>query len=336
MKRLIVEDSGLNKRLDIWLTEQLAPDFSRTRVQAMIKADAVTIDGRIVQDSKAKLGLGQIVEVVLPEIKDDSPLPQQLDLDILYEDNDLLVLNKPAGLVVHPGNGNWDGTLVNALLYHCKDSLSGIGGIKRPGIVHRLDKDTSGVMIVAKNDFSHKNLSEQFADHGRSGHLKRVYQAFVWGGVQPISGKITSYLGRDRGDRLRRAVVKETQADAKLAITHYSVIENYYLENKLDPIINLVECSLETGRTHQIRVHMEHVGHPLLGDKIYGKAFLSKINLLPPNLQFLVAALQRQALHAKSLRFMHPRSGEILQFVAELPPDLQIIKDKLQEIASRG
>src|SRR5689334_13684127 len=223
--RLEAGPDAAGARLDQWLTRQLGADFSRSRVQALIRQGAVAIGGKPVEDSGRKLKAGETVEVGMPAPEPAEPQGENIPLDILYEDDELIVVNKPAGLVVHPGAGNWTGTLVNALIHHCGASLSGIGGVKRPGIVHRLDKETSGVMVAAKNDIAHRHLAEQFADHGRSGDLERAYQAVVWGRPSQLKGTIDAPLGRATGDRTKRAVKREDSADARHAVTHYEVME---------------------------------------------------------------------------------------------------------------
>jgi len=241
---------------------------------------------------------------------------------VLYEDDALIVINKPAGLVVHPGAGNWTGTLVNALIHHCGDSLSGIGGVRRPGIVHRLDKETSGVMVVAKTDRAHKALSEAFADHGRTGDLERAYLALVWGIPQRPTGTVDAPLGR-AADRVRRAVVPEGRDDARHAVTHFAVQERFGEKQQEFATASLVECRLETGRTHQIRVHMAHIGHPVIGDPDYGQAFRTKANRLPEPLKSQVKAFSRQALHAWLLAFRHPDTHLLVRFEAPIPGDME-------------
>ncbi|TIV38731.1 MAG: RluA family pseudouridine synthase, partial [Mesorhizobium sp.] len=221
-----------------------------------------------------------------------------------------------------PGAGNWTGTLVNALIHHCGDSLSGIGGVKRPGIVHRLDKETSGVMVVAKTDRAHKALSEAFADHGRTGDLERAYLALVWGIPQRPTGTIDAHLGR-AADRVRRAVVPEGRDDARHAVTHFSVVERFGEGQQAFATASLVECRLETGRTHQIRVHMAHIGHPVVGDPDYGQAFRTKANRLPEPLKTKVKAFPRQALHAWLLEFEHPTTHLTMRFEAPIPGDME-------------
>lgn len=322
LKELVAGESAAGRRMDQWLAEQLTPDLSRSRIQALIEAGAVTLNGAVVSETKRKLRTGDVVVLDLPEAEPADPEPENIPLDILFEDKDVIVINKPAGLVVHPGNGNWTGTLVNALIHHCADTLSGIGGVKRPGIVHRLDKDTTGVMVVAKNDHAHRVLAEAFADHGLTGDLERAYVALVWGAPARVAGTIDAPLGRSQKDRTRQAVVKEGQGDARHAVTHFEVLARYSEQKDGEPMVSLVECRLETGRTHQIRVHMAHIGHPLIGDQEYGAAFRTKANKLPEPLQAKVHAFSRQALHAKLLAFEHPSTGKVMRFEAEMPEDM--------------
>jgi 23S rRNA pseudouridine1911/1915/1917 synthase len=319
---LRTDAEAAGQRLDQWLAGRLAPGLSRSRVQALIKQGAVSVGKVVATEAKRKLAAGEEVAVDLPEPEPAEPQGEDIPLDILYEDASLVVINKPAGLVVHPGAGNWTGTLVNALIHHCGDSLSGIGGVKRPGIVHRLDKDTSGVMVVAKTDHAHRLLSEAFADHGRTGDLRRAYVALVWGIPARPSGTIDAPLGR-AADRVRRAVVPETRGDARHAITHYTVEERYGEGQEKYAAASLVECRLETGRTHQIRVHMAHIGHPLVGDPDYGQAFRSKANRLPEPLATKVRGFPRQALHAGLLEFPHPDTHLTMRFEAPIPGDME-------------
>jgi 23S rRNA pseudouridine1911/1915/1917 synthase len=319
--KVLVADPQATGRLDAWLAAQLGGELSRSRIKTLIEAGDVRLNGAVV-DAKRKVQPGDTVEIVMPAPDDPEPQGEDIPLEILYEDEDLIVLMKPAGLVVHPGAGNWTGTLVNALIHHCGDSLSGIGGVKRPGIVHRLDKDTSGVMVVAKSDLAHRSLSAQFADHGKTTALRRAYHAVIWGLPRPAKGTINAALGR-AGDRMRRAVKKDTSADAKHAVTHYDVVERYHESPDGTALASSVHCHLETGRTHQIRVHMAHIGHPLIGDPDYGTGFKTKVKRLPEATQKIVTAFTRQALHAWLLQFEHPRSGEIMRFEAPLPDDLQ-------------
>ena len=324
-KGLKVRETGpdaAGQRLDQWLAAALGADYSRNRVQALIRQGAVKINGKVASEAKRKMVPGESVAVETPEPEPAEPQGEDIPLDILYEDADLIVINKPAGLVVHPGAGNWTGTLVNALIHHCGDSLSGIGGVRRPGIVHRLDKETSGVMVVAKTDLVHRALSEAFADHGVSGDLERAYSALVWGIPPRMTGKVDAPLGR-AADRVRRAVVPGTRDDARHAITHFAVLEKF-AEGRTDTAqAALVECRLETGRTHQIRVHMAHIGHPVIGDPDYGQAFRTKANRLPEPLKTQVKSFPRQALHAGLLAFRHPATHIKLKLEAPMPGDMQ-------------
>ncbi|MFD9900127.1 RluA family pseudouridine synthase [Mesorhizobium sp. NPDC059025] len=315
-------EDAAGQRLDQWLAAQLAPELSRSRIQALIKQGAVRIAGQRVDEVKRKLAAGDVISVAMPEPEPAEPQGENIPLDVLYEDDALIVINKPAGLVVHPGAGNWTGTLVNALIHHCGASLSGIGGVRRPGIVHRLDKDTSGVMVVAKTDHAHRALSEAFADHGRTGDLQRAYVALVWGIPPRPTGTIDAPLGR-AADRVRRAVVPEHREDARHAVTHYTVEERFGEGQDKFASASLVECRLETGRTHQIRVHMAHIGHPLVGDPDYGLAFRTKANRLPEPLKSEVAAFPRQALHARLLEFSHPDTHLTMRFEAPMPGDME-------------
>ncbi|MDX8523264.1 RluA family pseudouridine synthase [Mesorhizobium sp. MSK_1335] len=310
------------QRLDQWLAARLGPELSRSRVQALIKQGAVSIAGKPVLEAKRKLTAGERVEVLVPAPEPAEPQGEDIPLAILYEDDELIVINKPAGLVVHPGAGNWTGTLVNALIHHCGDSLSGIGGVRRPGIVHRLDKETSGVMVVAKTDRAHKALSEAFADHGRTGDLERAYLALVWGIPQRPTGTVDAALGR-AADRVRRAVVPEGRNDARHAVTHFRVVERFGEGQQAFAAASLVECRLETGRTHQIRVHMAHIGHPVIGDPDYGQAFRTKANRLPEPLKTKANAFPRQALHAWLLEFEHPTTHLTMRFEAPMPGDME-------------
>lgn len=314
------DDAG--QRLDQWLAARLAPDLSRSRIQSLIKQGAVVLDTKPATEARHKLKSGETIAIQMPEAEPAEPSGEDIPLDILFEDDELIVINKPAGLVVHPGAGNWTGTLVNALIHHCGDSLSGIGGVRRPGIVHRLDKDTSGVLVVAKTDKAHKALSAAFADHGRDGDLERAYVALVWGAPPRPTGTIDAHLGR-AADRVRRAVVPEGRDDARHALTHFSVLERLGAEKSGAFMASLVECRLETGRTHQIRVHMAHIGHPLVGDRDYGQAFRTKANRLPEQLREQVLCFPRQALHARLLAFRHPTTDILMSFEAPIPSDMQ-------------
>lgn len=322
--KITIDEKAIGQRLDVYLANCLKGQYSRSQLQLYIKNSAVFIDDILVTITNFKIKAGKIISINIPQATESIMLPQKIALDILYEDEDILVLNKPSGLVVHPGAGNIQNTLVNALLYHCCDSLSGIGGVKRPGIVHRLDKNTSGIMVIAKHDAAHVNLSNQFADHGKIGALKRRYKAFIWGSLLPTKGVIETYLARSVKDRTKRSVVKPSFNGAKYAITNYKILKQYDL-------ISLVECSLKTGRTHQIRVHMAHLGSPLLGDAEYGSVFNSKIKKLSPGLQAILANFNRQALHAYFLQFVHPSTNKLMMFEKDFPADMKAIFNYLEQ-----
>ena len=317
-----VDTAEAGSRLDVALARAV-PVFSRNRLKDLILAGAVAINGVAVTEPKYKLKGGEEILLVAPEPVDAEPEPENIPLDILYEDDELIVINKPVGMVVHPAPGNYTGTLVNALLYHCGDSLKGIGGVKRPGIVHRLDKDTSGVMVAAKTERAHNHLAAQFADHGRTGPLHRAYLAWAWGRTQQARGTVEAPLGRDPANRLKQAVRK----DGREAITHY-MVEARFGDDGWD--ITRIKCELETGRTHQIRVHMAHIGHPLVSDLLYASGFNTKSNRLPEAPKAAVEALGRQALHAAELGFEHPTTGEEMHFEAPLPADLVALEAALE------
>lgn len=317
-----VDAEASGGRLDAVLARAV-PDFSRNRIKDLILSGAVAINGRANTEPNYRVKQDDQIVLVAPEPVEAEPFPQDIPLDILYEDDDLIVINKPVGMVVHPAPGNLDGTLVNALLHHCGASLKGIGGVKRPGIVHRLDKDTSGVMVAAKTEQAHNHLAAQFADHGRTGPLHRAYIAFVWGRTQQARGTVDAPIGRDPNNRLRQAIRK----DGREAITHYAVEARYGSEGW---DITRIQCALETGRTHQIRVHMGHIGHPLVADPLYATGYVTKSNRLPPNLKAIVEGLGRQALHAAELGFEHPTTGEEMFFEADLPADLAALSDALE------
>ena len=261
----------------------------------------------------------------MPEAVAAEPAGEAIALDIVHEDDDIIVINKPKGLVVHPAAGHETGTLVNALIAHCGASLSGIGGVKRPGIVHRLDKDTTGLMVAAKNDRAHKSLTEQFADHGRTGAMRRGYMAFAWGLPNRQRGTVDAPIDRHPHAREKMAV----RESGRQAITHWEIAESFTGRDG-KPIATLLACQLETGRTHQIRVHLAHIGHPLLGDAVYGPHFKTKANALGAQAQAALAALGRQALHAYLLTIEHPASGEILSWEAALPEDLLLLQTALR------
>ena len=303
----MISPEDIKKRLDLYVSETLG--ITRSAAQILIDTECVTVNGK--QEAK-NYRLRQNDEIIIdePEPKELSVEPENIPLNIVYEDNDIIVINKPSGMVVHPANGNESGTLVNALLYHCKDSLSGINGVIRPGIVHRIDKDTSGLLVVAKNDESHVFLSSLLKDHG----IKRVYHAIVTGHFKENSGTVNAPIARHPVDRKKMAVV----SGGKEAITHYEVIAEY-------PSFTYAKMVLETGRTHQIRVHMSYIGHPIIGDTVYGGG---KTNFEKAS----ASLLDGQILHAKVLSFPHPRTKEIMTFECELPDNFKKLIEKLEKI----
>jgi 23S rRNA pseudouridine1911/1915/1917 synthase len=317
-----VDGEAAGGRLDATLAKAL-PAFSRNRVKDLILAGAVAINGETAAEPKFKVKAGDEIVLVAPEPVEAEPTPQNIPLTILYEDKDLIVIDKPAGMVVHPAPGSLSGTLVNALLYHCGGSLKGIGGVKRPGIVHRLDKETSGVMVAAKTENAHAGLAAQFADHGRSGPLYRRYVAFAWGRTQQARGTVEAPLGRDAANRLKQAI----RRDGREAITHYAV-DTRYGDDGWD--VTRLSCVLETGRTHQIRVHMAHIGHPLVADPLYSPGYATKLNKLPEEPKAAILALGRQALHAAELGFEHPITGDEMDFESVLPPELAALEEALE------
>ena len=316
---LIATEAEAGERLDKGLAG-LMPSVSRSRLKALILDGQITIAGHVVTDPARKLKLGDEIVVIVPPPEDAEPHAENIPLVIVFEDEHVIVVNKPAGMVVHPAPGNSSGTLVNALLHHCAGSLSGVGGVRRPGIVHRLDKDTSGLLVVAKHDKAHQALSLQFADHGREGPLVREYRAFVWGAPDRRSGTIDTQIDRSNSNRERMGVAPAGKG--RNAITHYERLEIFGSDPKT-PVASMIACMLETGRTHQIRVHLAHIGHPLLGDALYGSGFRTKSGLLSQDAQSALTALgSRQALHAAILGFAHPMTGETVVFESDLPPDL--------------
>ena len=318
----VIAAAEAGERLDRALTAHLE-ELSRSRLKALILAGHVTISGRTIRDPSHHVNAGDEIAVALPPAAAAEPGPEPIPLAVVHEDDDVIVIDKPRGLVVHPAAGNWTGTLVNALIAHCGASLSGVGGVRRPGIVHRLDKDTTGLMVVAKNDRAHHSLAAQFADHGRTGPLERGYLAFAWNAPDRPKGVIDKPIDRHPNARERMAV----RAQGRPAVTHWQVLERYPPAGAA--VASLFACRLETGRTHQIRVHLAAIGHPLLGDDVYGPGFRTKAALLPPTAREALAALSRQALHAYMLGFEHPVSGEHLVFRSELPPDLARIRHAL-------
>jgi 23S rRNA pseudouridine1911/1915/1917 synthase len=319
----VAGDEG-STRLDRVLAVR-EPELSRSRLKALILAGSVSLGGAPIRDPAYHVAPGDTITIDVPEAVAPEPAGEDIALDIVYEDDDIIVIDKPSGLVVHPAAGHETGTLVNALIAHCGSSLSGIGGVKRPGIVHRLDKDTTGLMVVAKNDRAHKSLSEQFADHGRTGAMRRGYMAFAWDMPNRARGTVDAPIDRHPFAREKMAV----REGGREAITHWELQEAF---NGRDgkPVAALLACQLETGRTHQIRVHLSHIGHPLMGDSVYGPHFKTKASRLGPASQAALTALDRQALHAYLLALEHPGTGAILEWISDLPNDLARLRDKLR------
>jgi 23S rRNA pseudouridine1911/1915/1917 synthase len=317
------KDAGT--RLDRFLTAH-AGDLSRSRLKQLLLEGEVRVGAATIKDPAYRVKSGDRVELRIPVPRPARPAGQNIPLNVVYEDDQLIVIDKPAGLVVHPAPGNEDGTLVNALIAHCGSSLSGIGGEKRPGIVHRLDKDTSGLLVVAKTDKAHRKLSEQFADHGRTGPLLRGYLAFVWGVPEPRRGTVDLAIGRDPKSREKMAVLPT----GRRAVTRYALRERFAGDHRL-PVASLVECRLETGRTHQIRVHLTRIGHPLLGDQVYGTGYKSKVSQLGEDAKRVLSRLKRQALHAYQLGFEHPVTKKAVLFESPLPADLLKLAEALKK-----
>ncbi len=319
-------------RLDRLLAVHVG-ELSRTRLKALIEAGAVAVDGQTIREPGYRVNSGASILIDIPPPVPAKPAAEPIPLNVVYEDADIIVIDKPKGLVVHPAAGHASGTLVNALIAHCGDSLSGIGGERRPGIVHRLDKDTTGLMVVAKNDRAHKALAAQFASHGRDGGpFERSYLAFVWGAPDRPRGVIDKPIDRHQAARDRMAV----REGGREAVTHWQVLERYEAETgtrrprkSSEAVASWLACRLETGRTHQIRVHLASIGHPLLGDETYGAGFRTKAALLPQPAQEALSALGRQALHSHILVISHPINDQILRFRSELPPDLARLHDML-------
>jgi 23S rRNA pseudouridine1911/1915/1917 synthase len=326
--RMTVAPTRHGERLDRVLADHF-PEISRTRFQAMIAAGAVSVAGQSIREPRHGVRQGDEIVASLPEPVDATPEAEAIPLIIVHEDRDLVVIDKPAGLVVHPAAGNWTGTLVNALLAHCGDSLSSIGGVRRPGIVHRLDKDTTGLMVVAKNDQAHRSLQRQFAAHGRDGRLERAYLAVAWGRPPRQSGEIRAAIGRKRTSRTKMTVVP--QGSGREAATHYRLLESFSFG--ADPAASLLRLELETGRTHQIRVHLAHIGHPLLGDDTYGAGFRTFATRLPPAARTALKSLNRHALHAAVLGFEHPATTAPMRFESPLPADMADLLAALRQPA---
>ena len=320
---IVAGDEGSN-RLDRVLAVRVA-ELSRSRLKALILAGQVAVKGVAVRDPAHHVAAGDTLTIEVPETVAAEPGGENIALDIVYEDDDIIVIDKPRGLVVHPAAGHETGTLVNALIAHCGTSLSGIGGIRRPGIVHRLDKDTTGLLVAAKNDRAHQSLTAQFADHGRTGAMRRGYMALVWGVPNRQRGTVDAPIDRHPHAREKMAVRQSGRA----AVSHWEIQESF---NGRDgkPVAALLACELETGRTHQIRVHLAHIGHPLMGDAVYGPHFKTKASHLGPLSQEALTALDRQALHAYLLVLEHPKTGSILEWISDLPEDLIRLRDDLR------
>ncbi|HSD35303.1 MAG TPA: RluA family pseudouridine synthase [Alphaproteobacteria bacterium] len=315
---LRADAAAAGERLDRWLAASLQA-VSRSRIKALVEAGQVRLAGATITDPSWRVKPGQVFELTLPEPEAPAPQGEAVPLVILHEDAELVVLDKPAGMAVHPAPGSQSGTLVNALIAHCGESLSGIGGVKRPGIVHRLDKDTTGIMVVAKTDAAHQHLSRQFAERT----VERSYLALVWGVPEPLEGSIVGAIGRDPRDRKRMALV---EGRGKPAETRYAVRKAFGLAAAL------LSCRLKTGRTHQIRVHLASTGHPLIGDATYGRMTQARLGRLPPEAREAVRSFPRQALHAAVLGFEHPRTGERLGFESSLPEDFQKLLTILESL----
>ena len=317
---LIAKGRDNKTRVDIFINKN-QKDISRSRIKNLILNEKLKINNKIILDPAKKINSNDLITLVIPEPKKTSLKPFKFKLDIVYEDEDLIVIDKPAGIIMHPGAGNYDNTIVNALIDYDKKFLSNIGNELRPGIVHRIDKNTSGLIVVAKNNFTHENLSTQFSKHS----ITRIYQLLIWGKIRPSKGKIETFITRSSRNRQMMEVnIKK----GKKAITNYETIKIF--EGKNIPTLSLLECKLETGRTHQIRVHMNYLGNSILGDDKYKKKF-KKIKNIENSLQNLLLNLNRQFLHAKTLGFIHPRKNKKMIFSSFLPYELEIILKTLKK-----
>ena len=317
-----VEESSNNLRLDKYLASKLKT-LTRSQIKKIILSKNVSMNGKAVSSPAQKIRSGNSIEILIKEKKIEHIKPQKIDINIVYEDEEIIVVDKPSGIVVHPGAGNKEGTLVNALLHLYKKNLSTLNGLSRPGIVHRIDKETSGLLVIAKTNFSHANLAKQFSDHT----IKRKYLALIWGVIRPLQGKINTLLSRSKKNRQLMSV---SERNGKKAITNYKTLKVF--NNKEIPKISLVECILETGRTHQIRVHLSYKGNGLVGDKKYGKKKLGfrKIN---KKFEKILSSFERQALHAKSLGFVHPTKNRFVNFESKLPKDFKKMLDFLEKFS---
>ena len=317
----IVNEDFNNKRIDQVVANQY-PKISRTKVNKIIKNNLLKLNGKIFNDPSAKIKLGDQIEFISLQEESIDLVPKKMDLKIIFEDEDIIIIDKPVGMVVHPGAGNFENTMVNGLLYHCKNKLSGINGEDRPGIVHRIDKDTSGLLVVAKNDQAHSFIAKQFEEHT----IKRSYLVFVHGILRPLHGRIETLIGRNKTNRQKMSA---DVAKGKEAITNYETLEVFKGSKILD--ISLVKCVLETGRTHQIRVHMSHKGNPILGDQTYGKK-IKKLRGVDQKFEDILKSLKRQALHAHTLGFVHPKTNQDVFYASELPEDLNKLKNRLETL----
>ena len=312
--KLIVKEINKNMRVDVFINKK-EKDLSRTRIKNLILDHKLKLNNKILIDPSKKISTDDILELIISEPKKASLKPYKYKLDIIFEDEDLIVLNKPSGIVIHPGAGNFDNTIVNALIYYNKNSLSNIGDKYRPGIVHRIDKNTSGLVVVAKNNQAHEHLSNQFSKHT----ITRIYQLMIWGKLRPSKGRIETLITRSSKNR---QMMEVSRTKGKRAITNYKTIEIF--ENNNIPTLSLIDCKLETGRTHQIRVHMNHLGHSIVGDDKYKKKF-KKIKNIDPQLEEKIINLNRQFLHAKTIGFIHPKKNKEMIFHSILPQELEII-----------
>ena len=317
---LIVKEKDKNPRIDVFISNNVK-EMSRTRIKNLILTKKLKLNNKIILDPSKKVNFNDNIKLIAPEPQKSSLKAYKYKLDIIYEDDDLIVLNKPSGIVMHPGAGNFDNTIVNALVNYSKSSLSNIGGESRPGIVHRIDKNTSGLVVIAKNNYSHENLSLQFSRHS----ITRVYQLLVWGKIRPSKGKIETLITRSSKNRQMMTV---SNSKGKKAITNYQTIELF--ENKNIPTLSLLECKLETGRTHQIRVHMNFLGNSIVGDDKYKKKF-KKIKDIDPLLEASIINLKRQFLHAKTIGFIHPKKNKEMIFHSILPQELETILKMLRK-----
>ncbi len=311
---LIVKENKSNIRVDIFINK-LENDLSRTRIKNLILDKKLTINNKIITDPSKKINSGDNINLIIPEPKKASLKPFKFKLNIIYEDEDIIVIDKPSGIVIHPGAGNFDKTIVNALINYDKNSLSNIGDELRPGIVHRIDKNTSGLIVVAKNNATHEHLSNQFSRHT----ITRIYQLLIWGKIKPSKGKIETLITRSSKNR---QMMEVSRLKGKKAITNYKTLEIF--ENENTPTLSLLDCKLDTGRTHQIRVHMNYLGHSIVGDDKYKKKF-KKIKNINPMLEKKLIALNRQFLHAKTLGFIHPKRNEEMVFNSNIPQELEKI-----------